>query len=98
MRQPYQEPRIGNRRWIAWKLVQLAWRVYNPEYCQRIHITRPDGRQVFEAVIVADLYGNGVSSTIGVNPWDNEMSIPAGSTLIYEDEYEPDWLTDESDD
>lgn len=95
MREPYQGPRIGNRRWIAWKLVQLAARIYDAEYYQRIYINGPDGKQVFEAGIIGDLYGAGVFTTFGVNPWDNEMTIPAGSTLHFDDDYKPEWLEDE---
>jgi len=58
--------RIGSRRWIAWKLVQLAHRIYDAEYHERITITDEHGR-VGEFVIVADLYGCGVSSYSG--PW-----------------------------
>ncbi|QRY51705.1 hypothetical protein [Mycolicibacterium septicum] len=89
MKQPYQEPRIGNRRWIAWKLVQIAYRIYNPTFYQRIHIEDPAGLTLFEAVIAGDLYGSGIESEYGP-----PVELPEGSRVFVDDDYEPDYLED----
>lgn len=87
MREPYQDPRPFNRRWIAWKLVQLAWRIYDPDYCERIYVLGPDGKLLFDAGISADLYGNGVSMLFGFgNP------LPAGATIHHDHDYKPEDL------
>lgn len=88
MRKPYQDPRIGNRRWIAWKLVQLAQRIYDAEYYERITVTNPDGRLVYEAVINADLYHGGVSSTFG------GRGVEAGAVVDHDQDFRPAWLGD----
>lgn len=82
MRLPYQEPRIGNRRWIAWKLARIAHRIYDCDYYERIHITNPDGKVVFYADIAADLYGGGVSAMFG------PVNFPEGWELHWDDDYD----------
>lgn len=57
--------RLGPRRWIAWKLVQLASRIYQAEYEQTITVTPPQGHEI-EIHVIGDLYGCGISSTSGI--------------------------------
>ncbi|AEJ94057.1 hypothetical protein SEA_ERICMILLARD_146 [Mycobacterium phage EricMillard] len=83
-------PHIGSRRWIAWKLVQLAARIYDAEYYERIHVTDALGREIFEAVIVGDSYGCGISSATA--PAGRSARLPDGSTIHWDDDYKPDWL------
>jgi hypothetical protein len=85
MREPYQDPKPFNRRWIAWKLVQLAWRIYDPDYYERIWIEGPGGELIFDAEICSDLYGSGVSTMF------HRGEIPAGSTVHHDHDYRPDW-------
>jgi hypothetical protein len=80
-------PRVGSRRWIAWKLVQLAHRVYDAEYYEQITITGPDGEDLVEFVINADLYGGGVSMMTG------HENFGEGYGVHWTDDYVPDWLT-----
>jgi hypothetical protein len=61
---PKDLPCIGSRRWVAWMLVRLAHRFYDPEYQESITITDEHG-QVGQFVIVGDEYGCGVSSFSG---------------------------------
>ena len=90
VREPYQDPKFPNRRWIAWKLVQLAYRIYpHSEFYQRIYVRNADGDMIWEAEIVADLYGCGISSGYG-----RDGELPPGSTIKLEWEYDPDWLED----
>lgn len=89
MREPYQDPKFPNRRWIAWKLVQLAWRIYNPDYYERIYVLGPDGELLFDAEISADLYSCGVSMLFGYGE-----PLPAGSTIHHDHDYKPEWLED----
>lgn len=69
------------RRWVAWKLVQLAWHIFMPEREESIRIIDAAGRTVAEWEIVGDVYGCGISSqivtdelpdgwTIETDPWD----------------------------
>lgn len=62
---PLELPRIGSRRWIAWKLVQLAHRIFDAEYYETITVTDSNGEEVVEFLIVSDLWGNGVSMQTG---------------------------------
>lgn len=80
--------RLGLRRWAAWKLVQLAYRIHFPERFERIYITDADSGVVFEAVIVGDTYGCGVVSMYG---GAGEV-LPAGCRVHWDDDYRPDWL------
>lgn len=92
MREPYQHPRPFNRRWIAWKLVQLAWRIYDPDYYERIYVLGPDGTLLFDAEISASLYGEGVSSMFCAG-----AELPAGTTIHHDHDYKPEWLEDLND-
>lgn len=83
-------PRPLTRRWIAWKLVQLAYRVFDAGYYERIYINDAGGRLVFDAVICSDLYGCGVSSMYG----GAGESLGEGSTVHWDDDYRPDWLAE----
>lgn len=80
-------PRFGNRRWIAWKLVQLAHRIYNAEFNERIVIQDFNGDDIAEWIINADLYGGGVSSSYGLDEF-------GGFTATW-GEFTPDWLEGE---
>ncbi|QDM57969.1 hypothetical protein SEA_NIHILNOMEN_154 [Mycobacterium phage NihilNomen] len=82
-------PRIGSRRWIAWKLVQLAARIYDAEYYERLLIASGD-EELLEIFIIGDLYGCGISSTHGLNP-GGTRELP-NCTIHWDDDYEPDWL------
>lgn len=79
---------LGVRRWVAWKLVQLAYKIHDPDYYERIYITDADGDEVFWANISADIYGCGVSSMYG---YVGEV-LPAGCMVHWDDDYRPDWL------
>lgn len=81
-------PRIGSRRWIAWKLVQLAHRIFNAEYHERIVVSGPDGEDIIEFVINGDLYGGGVSMQYGHDTFGD------GYSVRWEDDYVPEWLTE----
>lgn len=49
------------RRWIAWKLVKLARRIYDTEYCESITITNSEGAEVAVITAVSDDYHCGVT-------------------------------------
>lgn len=85
-------PKPLTRRWLAWRLVQLAHRIFDAEYYERIYVNDGDGGLVFEAIICSDLYGGGVSSMYGAPG----SEIPVGSTVHWDDDYKPDWLTEVS--
>lgn len=53
------------RKWLAWKLVQLAARLHHTEYVEAISILSPTGRQVYIEV-TGDSYGCGISSIHGL--------------------------------
>lgn len=55
-------PRIGSRRWIAWKLVQLAHRFYDAEYDEVCAVYDKQGQLISRWDIVGSEYGSGVSS------------------------------------
>jgi hypothetical protein len=85
--------RVGNRRWIAWKLVQLAHRICDTEYYERIVIT-DEHDQVGEFVIVGDAYGCGVTSYSGLpvrSSLDPDTWKFGSCDLVWE-EFTPDWL------
>lgn len=52
-------------RWVAWKLVRLAARIYDSEYLERIAVLDKKGNPVIEWLVVADGYGAGVSGSTG---------------------------------
>ncbi|AID58880.1 hypothetical protein PBI_GAIA_61 [Mycobacterium phage Gaia] len=81
------EIKLGPRRWIAWKLVQLAYRIYDAERYERIYVNDPDGNLVFEAVVIGDLYGCGISSI-----FRDGAELPARSVIHWDEDYRPDWL------
>ncbi|SKM81542.1 Uncharacterised protein [Mycobacteroides abscessus subsp. massiliense] len=58
--------KLGIRRWLAWRLVQLAHRVADTTVVERIVIVAPDGGPVVEWEIEGDAYGGGVSSQTGL--------------------------------
>ncbi|AEJ92201.1 hypothetical protein LITTLEE_154 [Mycobacterium phage LittleE] len=84
-------PRIGSRRWIAWKLVQLAARIHYAEYCERIYVTDPAGQEVVEVVVIGDPYGCGIFSTSGGLLPGGARALPDGSTIHWGDDCQPDW-------
>jgi hypothetical protein len=55
------------RKWLAWKLVQLAHRLHDPEYVEHIGIETSAGRKI-DINVIGDEYGRGISSTSGI-PW-----------------------------
>lgn len=75
-------PRPFSRRWIAWKLVQLAARLYDDEYAERIVIASDNG-DVGEFLIVSSVYGRGVSSYVGYDK--------VGNCSITWEEFTPEW-------
>ena len=72
-----------SRRWIAWKLVQLAARIYDAEYHERIAILDYEGVPVIEWCLTGDEYGAGVSFQYG----DTQF----GDYTVVWEEIEPDW-------
>lgn len=72
---PLVMPRIGSRRWIAWKLVQLAHRIYDATYYEQIIICGPTGKPITEFTINADEYGGGVSICDGPDAFGNGHSV-----------------------
>lgn len=89
MKQSHQDPRFPNRRWIAWKLVRLAHRIYDAEIYERIWIEDANGSLLFDAEICSDLYGDGVSTFFAAT-----HTLPAGSTVHHDNDHIPDWLED----
>lgn len=75
--------RIGPRRWIAWKLVQLAHRIHDAEFWERITIKDPDGSIVIEWQICADTYGRGIASRFGTSQF--------GGYQASSEEFKPEW-------
>lgn len=57
-------PKVGSRRWIAWKLVQLAAKLYDAEYTEHIMIHPSVGKSL-DITIIGDSYGCGISSIDG---------------------------------
>ncbi|PVB03135.1 hypothetical protein [Mycobacteroides abscessus] len=57
---------LGVRRWLAWRLVQLAHRIADTTVIERIVIVGPDARPVVEWEIEGDAYGGGVFSQTGL--------------------------------
>lgn len=74
---------IGSRRWIAWKLVQLAHRIYDASFYERITIKHKSGEVVCEIDVQSDMYGAGVMSMFGSEFGDYEIEW---------DEFKPEWL------
>lgn len=58
-------PKFGSRRWIAWKLVRIARRIYDAEYDERIIVTDPHGEELTVFEVVGDMYSCGISSQSG---------------------------------
>jgi len=56
------------RKWMAWKLQQLAARVYYAEWEESITIRTPSGQELVINVI-GDDYACGIASTYGIR-WD----------------------------
>lgn len=52
---------LGPRRWLAWKLVRVAFRLCDTEYQQRIIVTNKSGVVVASIGVVGDAYGCGIS-------------------------------------
>lgn len=75
---------LGIRRWIAWKLVQLAARVYYSELHQTLSVYAPDGHRIVQWLVVGDDY------CAGTFPQDMHYS-PDGYTVIWEDKW-PDYM------
>lgn len=67
---------MGPRKWLAWKLVQLAARLHDAEWEEVITVDVP-GWPLVHFAIVADEYGCGVSATSGIG-WTVGDSIETG--------------------
>lgn len=66
------------RRWLAWKLQQLAVRIHDTEFHQLLSVYAPDGRRIVEWDVYADGYGAGVSS-------QDTHGCPSGYRVGWED-------------
>lgn len=66
---------LGYRRWLAWKLVQLAERIH-PSQSEEVITVRSKftGTTLVEIGVVEDLYGAGVSYVHGELPSDLELT------------------------
>lgn len=51
---------LGPRRWIAWKLVCLAHRIYDATHHETVRVINPDGVKILELLIQDDEYGGGI--------------------------------------
>jgi hypothetical protein len=49
------------RKWVAWKLVQLAAKLYDAEHEEFISITELGGTEVARIWVTGDEYGSGVT-------------------------------------
>ncbi|SKU64611.1 Uncharacterised protein [Mycobacteroides abscessus subsp. abscessus] len=82
---------LGVRRWIAWRLVQLARLLYDAEWREFISIETPDGKHL-RIDVVGDEYGCGISSTSGIN-WDPTGAVTSadvsGLTFRWHDAVRP---------
>lgn len=88
---------LGVRRWIAWQLVQLAWKVWHHEWVQRIQIRNAAGELVIEWEIAADTYSGGISSqscpkgfgdyTVSID----EGEYPPGPAKLWPDDWDMTW-------
>lgn len=54
-------PRFMSRRWIAWRLIQLAYRIHDADFDDSLTIY-VGGRKVAEIGVLGNTYGNGVTS------------------------------------
>lgn len=80
---------LGLRRYVAWKLVQLAHLLHDAEHYERLYITAAGGGEIFSAEIVGDEYGCGIA-TLNNRHWGEVL--PAGCRVHWDDDYKPDWL------
>lgn len=60
--------RMGPRKWLAWKLVGLAYRLHPSEWVESFEIQPPTGNPI-SIHIVGDDYGCGVTSLAGLQ-WE----------------------------
>lgn len=56
---------LSPRRWVAWRLVCLAHRLYDATFYERIQLRNGYGDVVAEVCIEGDEYGAGVWSVFG---------------------------------
>ncbi len=56
---------LGFRRWLAWRLVRIASRLYDASFYERIQLRNGYGDVVAEILIEGDEYGCGVFSGFG---------------------------------
>lgn len=88
---------LGVRRWIAWRLVQLATRIWDHETLQRIQIRNASGELVIEWESLANTYGHGVFSQHGRTEFGGytavieEGAYPPGPYESWPDNWEPTW-------
>lgn len=79
---------LGLRRWTAWKLSQLSYRILNTEYQETLTVRDPDGNLIVEWLITGDAYGSGVFS----------QTAP-GLTRNYQIDWDdgwPDWMHEDT--
>lgn len=72
------------RKWIAWKLVCAADRIYSTDYEQHVVVT-DQGVEIFEASVTADDYGRGIHALHHVSsPQVNgdDVFVSFGETTI----------------
>lgn len=78
---------LGVRRWVAWRLVQLARLFYDAEWREFISIDTPDGKHL-RIDVVGDEYACGISSTSGIR-WVTSHPVStaevSGLTLRWHD-------------
>lgn len=74
------------RQWLAWRLVRIAHRLYDPEWYQCINITTATGREL-RINIIGDDYGCGISSTSEIH-WRPEAG---GACFAEEDGWRFTW-------
>lgn len=65
------------RKWLAWKLVQVAARLYDAEWEESITITTPTGDGI-EIDVLGDEYGCGISGTSGIAWGPGETAVVNG--------------------
>ena len=58
---------MAPRKWLAWKLVQLAHRLHDPEWVETLEINTKGGSQL-RINVLGDEYGCGITSMNGI-PW-----------------------------
>lgn len=66
------------KKWLAWKLVQLAARLHDAEWVEVLTAVSPSGHEI-RIEVMGDEYGCGIYSTTGLRWTDQPTGIEAAA-------------------